>query len=207
MRLPQFLPHLKGLRLAEIAVADESVTLQLFATRRTALCPSCRHRSHRVHSRYERTIADLPWSGTTVRLRVRVRRFICRDAACPQRIFAEQLPQLVDRYARRTHRLRHAEADVAHIARTVGVSRETVYRYLRLSGPPARLRLPARRAALDPYLPYLERHWAEGCRNGKRLWREIRELGLAHSYRGVARRAGRRRVGFDLVRQRKLCAA
>ncbi len=108
MRLPPFLPHLKGLRLAEIAVADEGVTLHLYATRRTAPCPSCRHRSHRVHSRYDRTIADLPWSGTTVRLRLRVRRSICRDAACPQRIFAEQLPQLVDRYARRTHRLRDA---------------------------------------------------------------------------------------------------
>ena len=130
MRLPPFLPHLKGLRLAEIAVADEGVTLQLFATRRTAPCPSCRHRSHRVHSRYDRTIADLPWSGTTVRLRVRVRRFICRDAACPQRIFAEQLPQLVDRYARRTHRLRDALRRIglalggaagAHLAAALGL--------------------------------------------------------------------------------------
>ena len=108
MRLPRFLPHLKGLRLAEIAVTAEGVTLHLFATRRTAPCPSCRRRSHRVHSRYDRTFADLPWSGTTVRLRVRVRRFLCRVATCSQRIFAEKLPQLADRYARRTHRLRHA---------------------------------------------------------------------------------------------------
>jgi transposase len=91
------------------------------------------------------------------------------------------------------HQLHTAGADVAHIARTVGVSRETVYRYLRLPGPPARMRLPARRAALDPYLPYLERRWAEGCRNAKRLWREIREQGFAHSYSGVARFAARLR--------------
>jgi transposase len=62
-----------------------------------------------------------------------------------------------------------------------------------LPGPPARLRFPARRAALDPYLPDLERRWAEGCRNGKRLRREIRELGFAHSYSGVARFAARLR--------------
>src|SRR3954447_23354067 len=98
MRLPPFLPHLKGLRLAEIAITDEGITLQLFVTRRTARCPSCQRRSHRVHSRYERTIAALPWSGTAVRLRVRVRRFLCQVASCPQRIFAEQVPQLVDRY-------------------------------------------------------------------------------------------------------------
>jgi transposase len=108
MRLPSFLPHLKGLRLTEIAATEEGITLQLFVARRTARCPSCQGRAHRVHSRYDRTIADLPWSGTTVRLRVRVRRFICQVAACPQRIFAERLPQLVDRYARRTHRLRDA---------------------------------------------------------------------------------------------------
>ncbi|MDP9373531.1 MAG: ISL3 family transposase, partial [Chloroflexota bacterium] len=338
-------------------------------------------------------IADLPWSGTPIRLRLRVRRFICQVASCPQRIFAEQLPRLVDRYGRRTHRLRDAlqqiglalgaaagarlavalglpvgrttllgliraaplppseqptavgvdefawrrgrrfgtiiidlerrrpldllpdrdadhvaawlrqhpqitivardrsglyadaaargapaaqqvvdrwhllhnlgetleqfllhkrallrdaasaladtpaeasanpapmelpalpwqeraeeagrqrhaaqfaryeaihqlhdaGADIAHIARTVGVSRETVYRYLRLPGPPARMRLPARRAALDPYRPYLERRWAEGCRNGKRLWREIREQGFAQSYSGVARFVARLR--------------
>ena len=57
----------------------------------------------------------------------------------------------------------------------------------RLPGPPARMRFPARRAALDPYLPYLERRWAGGCRNGKRLWREIRARGFAHAYSGVAR--------------------
>ncbi len=108
MRLPPFLPHLKGLRLAEITTTDEGVTLRLFAARRTARRPSCRRRSHRVHSRYDRTIADLPWGGVPVRLRLRVRRFICGVASCPQRIFAEQLPQLVDRYARRTHRLRDA---------------------------------------------------------------------------------------------------
>jgi hypothetical protein len=39
---------------------------------------------------------------------LRVRRFFCRDATCPQRIFAERLPQLVDRYARRVHRLHNA---------------------------------------------------------------------------------------------------
>ncbi len=108
MPLPPFLPHLKGLRLAEITTTNEGVALHLYAARRTAPCPSCQRRSRRVHSRYDRTIADLPWSGTTARLRLRVRRFICQVAACSQRIFAEQLPQLVDRYARRTHRLRDA---------------------------------------------------------------------------------------------------
>ena len=92
----------------------------------------------------------------------------------------------VARYAA-IHRLRAAGADSAHIARTVGVSRETVYRYLRLPGPPERLRLPTRGTALTPYRPYLLRRWQEGCRNGRRLWREIRAQGFAASYATVAR--------------------
>jgi hypothetical protein len=59
MRLPPFLPHLKGLCLAEIAVTEEG-TLRLFVARRTARRPSCQRRDHRSHGRYKRTIADRP---------------------------------------------------------------------------------------------------------------------------------------------------
>ncbi len=71
------------------------------------------------------------------------------------------------------------------------MSRETVYRYLALPGPPSRMRLPRRAAALDPYAPYLCERWAAGCRNGKRLWREIRERGYMRSYANVARLVAR----------------
>jgi hypothetical protein len=108
MRLPPFLPHRKGLCLAESAVTEATVTFQFFVARRTARCPSCQRRAHRILSRKDRTIGGLPWSGTAVRLRVRVRRSACRVATCPQRIFAERLPQLLGRYARRPHRLRDA---------------------------------------------------------------------------------------------------
>jgi transposase len=60
MRLPPFLPHLKGLCLAEIAVTEEGITLRLFVARRTARRPSCQRRAHRIHGRYKRTIADFP---------------------------------------------------------------------------------------------------------------------------------------------------
>jgi transposase len=393
------LPHLKGLRLDEITVADDRITIVAATVRRRARCPLCGRFSRRVHSRYWRSVADQPWGGRPVTIRLQARRFRCANAACARRIFAERLPDLAPVAARRTpplraalerigfatgarpgarlaavlgmplsarallrllhaaplpaypaprvlgvdefawrrghrlgtilvdlergrpvdlladrdadsvvawlrrhpgiqviardrsglyadaarrgapaaqqvadrwhlldnlgdaleqfllhkravlreaaaladvargasadtgpapaapaalpplpwqeraaeagrqrhaaqlaryeaiRRLRAAGADIAHIARAVGVSRETVYRYLRLPGPPARMRLPVRRAVLDPYLPYLERRWAEGCRNGMRLWREIRALGFAHAYSTVARfAAGLRRA-------------
>jgi transposase len=62
----------------------------------------------RVHSRYVRSLADLPWSGTKVRLRLHTRRFFCSSLTCSRRIFTERLPKTAARYARRTTRLNEA---------------------------------------------------------------------------------------------------
>jgi transposase len=55
-----------------------------------------------VHSHYTRTLADLPWAGLAVQLRLTVRKFRCPLVTCPQQIFTERLPTLAPRYARRT---------------------------------------------------------------------------------------------------------
>src|SRR5215207_8327934 len=73
-----------------------------------AHCPVCVQTSRRVHSHYTRTLADLPWSGTPVRLRVRVRKFFCDEPACERRIFAERLGGVARVRARTTERQREA---------------------------------------------------------------------------------------------------
>ena len=50
-------------------------------------CPACSFPAERVHSHYRRTVKDLPCSGYAVTLKLVVRRFCCRNAACPRRIF------------------------------------------------------------------------------------------------------------------------
>ena len=381
-------PDAAVLHLDELFAEGDIVTLVVTATSATACCPVCGQCSTRVHSRYNRAVADLPWQGLAVRIHLQTRRWFCPTPSCERRIFAERLPAVVAPYARRTRRLagvveaialalggeggarlldtlgvcaspdallhalrttplpavpsprvlgiddwawrrgrrfgtilvdlerhrvvdllpdrsadavadwlarhpgveivsrgrgglyadgaargapeatqvadrwhllnnlgaalerfllhkreairdaatadadttpapdppaaaprapdpqpwqaraemagrqRHEAqvaqyeaigtlrahgADIADIARTVGVSRETVYRYLRLPGPPARMRLPRRGTALDPHLPYLLERGLAGCHNGKRLWREIRERGYTNSYANVAR--------------------
>lgn len=85
----------------------------------------------------------------------------------------------------------HAKgAEVADIARAVGISRTTVYRSLRLDGPPERKQPRPRRRdhkVLDPYKEYLLRRWDEGCHTATRLWREIRGMGYRSSYAHVVR--------------------
>jgi transposase len=73
------------------------------------------------------------------------------------------------------------------IAKRLGLARGTVRRYRHAAGPPERA-TPARRPGiLDPYVPYLERRWAEECRNGLQLWREIRGQGFPGSRKQVSR--------------------
>jgi transposase len=75
------------------------------------------------------------------------------------------------------------------MARQLGISRPTVYAYLRRDTPPGPRRLQRRPSArvLTPYLPYLIRRWRESGADSRQLWREIRELGYTHSARTVCR--------------------
>ena len=102
MCLDLFLPHLRDLALT--SVTGDVTHLTVVATPRasTARCPLCHQPSQRVHSRYRRTLADLPWSATPVHLCVHVRRFRCTNTECARTIFCERLEPLAAAWARRT---------------------------------------------------------------------------------------------------------
>ncbi len=72
----------------------------------------------------------------------------------------------------------HAKkVDVATIARQVGVSRETVYRYLRMHEPPPRTQIRSpRQQFIEPYKPYLIGRWNEGCRNAQLMRDKLRKV-------------------------------
>jgi transposase len=72
----------------------------------TATCPRCGRAAARVHSRYQRRLADAAIAGQRVVLRLEVRRFFCEAPDCQARTFTEQLPGLTTRYARRTSPLK-----------------------------------------------------------------------------------------------------
>src|SRR5438270_11027728 len=105
MPVSTLLPDTAELRLDHLISEPDSLTIVVATARPTACCPACQQPSTRVHSRYVRSLADLPWSGTTVRLRLHTRRFFCSSLTCSRRIFTERLPQTAARYARRITRL------------------------------------------------------------------------------------------------------
>ncbi|MBW4640499.1 MAG: transposase family protein [Gloeocapsa sp. UFS-A4-WI-NPMV-4B04] len=52
------------------------------STQPTAVCPLCQKSSRRVHSRYYRTLQDLPCASFTLRLQLGVRKFFCLNGGC-----------------------------------------------------------------------------------------------------------------------------
>jgi transposase len=94
-----------ALRLDDLFLTPTATVALLVSTAATAVCPHCGTASDRLHSRYRRTVADLPCQGRPLALRLVVRRFRCAQADCPQSIFCERLPGLLDAHARSTSRL------------------------------------------------------------------------------------------------------
>ena len=144
------LPDATTLRLEACAVDDTTaqITLRVRSTQTSAPCPLCATPARRIHSDYERTLADLPWAQYRVCLQLRVRKWFCRNRACRRRIFTERLPTVAAPWARRTLRLaqRLGALGVA-LGGTAGmqlghqwdlaVSRNTLLRLLRKLSLPA----------------------------------------------------------------------
>ena len=100
-----FFPEAPGVRIDRVFREGSVVHIIAVAIRRAAKCPLCHRRSKRVHSRYERTIADLPCAGDVVAIHLSTRRFVCRAPWCRRKIFTERFPSLVAPFARKTTRL------------------------------------------------------------------------------------------------------
>ena len=67
--------------IVEHAERDRAeVQLTLRHRAESSPCPGCGTAARRIHSRYHRTLADLPMAGWTVRLRLEARRFRCDTA-------------------------------------------------------------------------------------------------------------------------------
>ncbi len=79
-----------GLLVDHVELADR-ITIIAQPMAASARCPGCDQPFSRVHSRYTRTLADLPVAGMRAVIEVGVRRFHYAASSCPTRIFAERL--------------------------------------------------------------------------------------------------------------------
>ncbi len=149
MTRPTILPDPQQLRVCALSAEAETITAVVEPTAMSCTCPVCGHEAARVHSRYTRQLADLPWHGVAFRLQLRSRKFFCDMPTCPRQIFTQRFPDVVVPYARRTQRLAQLLELVAALvggapglrllraAGVPGVRRDTLLRLVRRAVPAA----------------------------------------------------------------------
>ena len=105
--LCHLLPDQTQLQLENWRIDETQATIGLIvsSTQAIAQCPVCSFSTHRIHSRYERYAADLPWADYSITLQLRVRKFFCINPLCKRRIFTERLASVTAPWARRTLRM------------------------------------------------------------------------------------------------------
>nr|WP_290227269.1 ISL3 family transposase [Trichocoleus desertorum] len=104
--LQALLPSTSLLRLESYAIESGNCLLLNLSSKQTIVpCPLCGGLTHRIHSHYERTLADLPCAHFRLRLILQVCKFFCPNSECRRRIFTERLPEVAAPWGRRTVRL------------------------------------------------------------------------------------------------------
>ena len=94
------LAHLGGVAVDAVEQAGSGIRIRARTTARRAACPGCATVSRRVHSAYERRLADGAIGGRPVEIRLTVHRFRCADASCGRATFVEQVRGLTFRHGR-----------------------------------------------------------------------------------------------------------
>jgi transposase len=146
LRPSDFVP--RGFRVESAADDGAMIVVTLHPTNETSSCPDCGTIATRIHSRYRRSLADLPLAGRQVRLVVVARRFRCGGGSCRRVIFTERFG--VDVLAPRARRTARLDCLVHHLGLALGgrpaaslarrlmlpVSNDTLLRVVRRRGRP-----------------------------------------------------------------------
>jgi len=113
---PNFFPDFSKLTLRRVFKTDQGWIMEADG-QDSAVCPGCQSVSRSRHSRYWRSLQDLPIQGTPVILRVHVGRWRCRNAGCERRIFTERPFKVCAPHARQTKR---SDEIIAVVGRALG---------------------------------------------------------------------------------------
>lgn len=105
MTLEKLYPNIPGLTYRGTHYEEEIILINFSICLESIPCPKCRTACSRVHSKYKRCFADLPWASYQVKIILLARKFFCDNGNCEQKIFTERLGNEVKPYARKTRRL------------------------------------------------------------------------------------------------------
>lgn len=99
-------PYLASVVVDGVWLEHGVLGIEARTVERATSCPCCTPASSRVHSVYERRLADSSVGGRQVLITLTVRRLFFDNASCPRLTFAERVDGVTYRYGRRTPALR-----------------------------------------------------------------------------------------------------
>jgi len=84
------------------------------------------------------------------------------------------------------HRMKAAGLKVTEMAKELGLNRRRLDRWLRLDALPERNRMQPRPGMPEAFREHLRERWEAGCRHGRTLFAEVRELGYVGCFSRLA---------------------
>jgi transposase len=84
------------------------------------------------------------------------------------------------------HRMKAAGLKVTEMAKELGLNRRRLDRWLRLDALPERYRMQPRPGMPEAFREHLRERWEAGCRHGRTLFAEVRELGYVGCFSRLA---------------------
>lgn len=105
MNIEELLKDLdKDLRVTETKKIEKTIYITCKIIKNESECPFCNHSSNVIHSKYIRTISDLPIQNNEVKLLLVTRKFFCSNPECNNKTFSERFG-FVNPKAVKTNRL------------------------------------------------------------------------------------------------------
>ncbi|MCZ0996559.1 ISL3 family transposase [Streptomyces noursei] len=124
-------------RVERVSESLGELVVEAMSTSGPGRCPDCRQRARRVHSSYQRHLAERPLGARRVLVRLRVRRYFCDRMSCARKTFAEQVDGLTERRRRSSVGLKTWLQSIA--TELGGRAGERLCRQLRLTAGRTRL--------------------------------------------------------------------
>ncbi|HEV7380548.1 MAG TPA: ISL3 family transposase [Dyadobacter sp.] len=95
------LPANVQLRADSIYAESGVIYIDTSAYQGYSVCPVCNRKSGKIHSRYCRTLLDLPISGHLSKVKLKARKYFCDNTECPRKVFTERFDYQIKPYCRR----------------------------------------------------------------------------------------------------------
>ena len=107
--LPAGLP----LTSCTVSLVGQSLLIETSSSLSASICPACGCASNRRHSKYIRTLVDLPTSGYDVKVLILSGKYFCDNVHCCRKIFTERFKQEISPYYRRFNRCKELLSNFA----------------------------------------------------------------------------------------------